>query len=62
MIEGSAIATNPNNKLVFGFRQGTLSHQPLDLTVGHATTLSSHEFHLDASVFPNASFATKSKV
>ena len=45
-IEGSSVATNPNNKLVFGFRQGTLSHQPLDLPIRHAATFSSYKFDL----------------
>lgn len=46
-IEGSSIATNPNNKLVFGFRHGTLPHQPLDLAVGHTVTLNGDQLGLD---------------
>ncbi len=60
--EGSSTATNPNNKLIFGFRQGTLSHQPLDFPVGHTTTVSSYKFDLDRKFFFDASFETKSKV
>lgn len=46
-IESSPIATNPDNKLMFTFRQGTLPHQPLDLAVGHTATLNGDQLSLD---------------
>ena len=50
-MEGSSIATYPNNVIVFGFGKGTLPHKPLNLPVRHATTFSSHEFDLDRKRF-----------